>query len=62
LASFTYMATKIRAYPAFHPVIFLVQSRWMVKSLRHCGHHSITSLGASAGCPWLIGKRYWMPT
>ncbi|KAH9018398.1 hypothetical protein EDB85DRAFT_1873822 [Lactarius pseudohatsudake] len=43
LASFISMAIKIRAYPAFPQAIFLEQSRWMGRSLKHCGHHSITS-------------------
>jgi len=62
LASFTFMAIKIHAYPASHQVTSLERSRWMGKSLRHYGHHSMISLGASVGCPWFIGKRYWMPT
>jgi hypothetical protein len=61
LACSIFMATRIHACLAFHPATYQGRSRWMVKSSRPYGHHSITSLGASAGCPLLIDKRYWMP-
>jgi hypothetical protein len=61
LAYSTFMVIKTHAYLGIHQVIFLEQSRWMGRLLRHYGHHSTTSLGAFVGCPWFIGRKYWMP-
>ena len=60
LGSSTSMAIRTPACPAFLQAMFLGPSRLMGRSLRHCGHPSTTSHGASGGCPWHITKRFWM--